>query len=95
LPRFEVKNQTRLDFKTLHSSDIFLAESAEVDYKAFAYLVYSDPVKFNVIPDPSLPANMIFHVSTVPPLESVLVLAKVANWLDSVAGQEREIFYGP
>jgi hypothetical protein len=81
------------DFPKARSGDVFLAGSALVDYKVFAYLVYSDPVKFNVIPDPTLPANTIFRISTVPPLESVVVLKKVANRLDSVAGVYSKVFY--
>ncbi|EDR02211.1 uncharacterized protein LACBIDRAFT_332556 [Laccaria bicolor S238N-H82] len=72
------------DFPRLDSGDHFFAESAQVNYKVFAYLVYSDPVKLSVIPDPSLPANTIFHVLTIPPLESAVVLKKVANRLESV-----------
>jgi len=80
------------DYPKACSGDIFFAGSAQVDYKVFAYLVYSDPVKFNVIPDPSLPANTIFRISTVPPLESVVVLNKVASRLDSVTGVSSKIF---
>ena len=74
------------DFSKASSADVFYAGSAQVNYKIYAYLVYSDPVKFNVIPDPALPATTIFCISTIPPLESILVLKKVANWLDSVIG---------
>ena len=56
------------DFPKDHTGDSLFAGSALVDYKVFAYLVYDDPVKLNVIPDSSLPANTVFHVSTVPPL---------------------------
>ena len=63
-----------------------------MDYKIFAYLVYKDPVELNVIPDPLLPANTIFHISTVPPLESGVVLKKVANQLESVKGGWSQIF---
>ena len=73
------------DFPKASSGDVFYAGSAQVNYKIYAYLVYSNPVKFNVIPDPALPAT-IFHISTIPPLESILVLKKVANQLDSVTG---------
>ena len=74
------------DFPRLGSGDSFFAGSAQVNYKVFAYLVYNDPVKLSVIPDSSLPANTIFPVLTVPPLESGVVLKKVANRLDSVTG---------
>lgn len=74
------------DFPRVDLGDGFLAGSAQVHYKVFAYLVYNDPVKLSVIPDSSLPANTIFRVSTVPPLESGVVLKKVANRLDTVAG---------
>ena len=74
------------DFPKASSGDVFYAGRAQVNYKIYAYLVYSDPVKLNVIPDPALPATMIFRISTIPPLESILVLKKVANWLDSVTG---------
>ena len=75
------------DFPRLGSADSFLEGNAQVNYKVFAYLVYNDPVKLSVIPDPSLPANTIFRVLTVPPLESGVVLKKVANRLDSVTGR--------
>ena len=56
------------DFPKLGSGDVFSAGSAQVNYKVHAYLVYNDPVKFNVIPDSALPANTIFRISTIPPL---------------------------
>ena len=74
------------DFSKASSADVFYAGSAQVNYQIYTYLVCSDPVKFNVIPDPALPATTIFCISTIPPLESILVLKKVANWLDSVIG---------
>ena len=74
------------DFPKIHSGDNLFAGSALVNYKVFAYLDYDDPVKLNVIPDSSLPANTVFHVSTVPPPESAVVLKKVAARLDSVTG---------
>ena len=74
------------DFPKVHSGDNFIPGTALVDYKVFAYLVYDDPVRLNVIPDSSLPANTIFRISTVPPLESAVVLKKVATRLDSVTG---------
>jgi len=73
-------------FPRVSLGDSVFAGNAQVDYKIFAYLVYDDPVKLSVIPDSSIPANTIFHVSTVPPLESGVVLKKVANRLDSVTG---------
>ena len=74
------------DFPKVHSGEHFFTGSSQVDYKVFAYLVYKDPVELNVIPDPLLPANTIFHISTVPPLESGVVLKKVANRVESVKG---------
>ncbi|KAF8815378.1 hypothetical protein BYT27DRAFT_7225430 [Phlegmacium glaucopus] len=38
--------------------------------------IYDDPVKVNVTVDPLLCPNTMFHISTVPPLESVVVLKK-------------------
>ena len=72
------------DFPKFRSGDVFYAGSAQVNYKIYAYLVYSDPVNLNDIPDPALLANTIFHINTIPPLESILVLKKVADWIDSV-----------
>jgi len=74
------------DFRTVHSGDSSFAGTALIDYKVFAYLVYDDPVKVDVIPDSSVLANTIFRVSTVLPLESAVVLKKVATRLDSVTG---------
>jgi len=37
------------DYPKARSGDIFFAGSAQVDYKVFAYLVYSDPVKFTAV----------------------------------------------
>jgi len=74
------------DFPKVHSGGSFFTGSSQVDYKIFAYLVYNDPVEFNVIPDPLLPANTIFRISMVPPLESEVVLKKVANRLENVKG---------
>jgi hypothetical protein len=80
------------DFPKVHSGDDFFTGSSEVDYKIFAYLVYNDPVKISVIPDPLLPANTIFRLSTLPPLEAGVVLKKVANRLESVKGRSTKIF---
>ena len=75
------------NFPEASSGDVFYAGSAQVKYKIYAYLVYRDLDKrINVIPDPALPATTIFRISTIPPLESILVLKKVANRLDSVTG---------
>jgi len=74
------------DFPRVSLGYSVFAGNAQVDYKIFTYLVYDDPVKLSVIPDSSVPANTIIHVSTVPPLESGVVLKKVANRLDSVTG---------
>ena len=68
-------------FPKVYSGNILLAGSDLVNYKFFAYLVYDDPVKLNVIPNSSLHDNTVFCVSTVPPLEPA-----VATWLDSVTG---------
>ncbi|KAF8800501.1 hypothetical protein BYT27DRAFT_7021576, partial [Phlegmacium glaucopus] len=71
------------DYPRVHPGNIPFG-NAQVDYKIFAYLVYDDPVKVNVTVDPSLHPNTMFRISTVPPLESVVVLKKVANRLESV-----------
>ena len=73
-------------FPKVHSGECFYTSNSQVDYKIFAYLVYKDSVQLNVIPDPLLPPNTIFHISTFPLLESVVVLKKVANQLESVTG---------
>ncbi len=72
------------DFPKLHSDSAPLMESAQVDYMIYAYLVYNDPVKIDATPDPSLKPNTWFHVLSVPPLDSLVVLKKVAERLDSV-----------
>jgi len=72
------------DFPKLHSDSAPLMESAQVDYMIYAYLVYNDPVKIDATPDPSLKPNTWFHVLSVPPLDSSVVLKKVAERLDSV-----------
>ena len=56
------------------------------EWEGHCKVLYKDPVELNVIPDPLLPANTIFCISTLPPLESGVVLKKVANWLESVKG---------
>ena len=72
------------DFPSATSGDDFFAGNAPVAYKVFTYIIYCDPVKFNVTPDPSLNPNTTFCVSTVPPLESGVVLKKVSSRLESV-----------
>ena len=72
------------DFPSATSGDDFFAGNAPVAYKVFTYIIYCDPVKFNVTPDPSLNPNTTFHVSTVPPLESGVVLKKVSSRFKSV-----------
>lgn len=72
------------DFPSATSGDDFFAGNAPVAYKVFAYIIYGDPVKFNVTPDASLHPNTTFRVSTVPPLESGVVLKKVSSRLESV-----------
>ena len=72
------------DFPKLGSGGVPLTNYAMVDYKISVYLLYSDPVKIDVTPDPSLLPKTMFHISTVPPLESAVVLKKVAQCLESV-----------
>ena len=60
------------DFPKVHSSNNLFAGSALVDYKVFAYLIYDDPVKLNVIPDSSLPVNTVFHSLLFPLLNLLL-----------------------
>jgi len=72
------------DFPKLGSGGVSFTHNAQVDYKVAVYLLYSDPVKIDVTPDPSLLPKTMFHVSTVPPLESAVVLKKVAQQLESV-----------
>jgi hypothetical protein len=72
------------DFPKATSGEDFFTGNAPVAYKIFSYVVYSDLVKFNVTPDPSLHPNLAFRLSTVPPLESAVVLKKVSARLESV-----------
>ena len=72
------------DFPKLGSGPVSFINNALVNYKVAVYLLYSDPVKIDVTPDPSLLPKTMFHVSTVPPLESAVVLKKVAQRLESV-----------
>ena len=72
------------DFPKLGSSSFPLTDYALVDYKVSVYLLYSDPVKIDVTPDPLLLPKTMFRISTVPPLDSRVVLKKVAQRLESV-----------
>ena len=66
-------------------TDIPPALNQQVMFKIFAYLIYCDPVTVEVVPDSSLRHNVSFVISTIPPLDSSLMLKKIADRLDSVA----------
>ena len=72
------------DFPKHHSGGAVFTDNAQVDFTVYAYLVYNDPVKIKATPDSSLRPNTWFHVITIPPLDSMVVLKKVAERLDSV-----------
>jgi hypothetical protein len=71
------------DFPTI--TDIPQAGNQQVVFKVFAYLIYSDPVTVDVVPDPSICHNVSFTVSTIPPLDCALVLKRIADRLDAVS----------
>lgn len=71
------------DFPTI--TNIPQAGNQQVVFKVFAYLIYSDPVTVDVVPDPSIRHNVSFTVSTIPPLDCALVLKQIADRLDAVS----------
>lgn len=71
------------DFPTI--TNIPQAGNQQVVFKVFAYLIYSDPVTVDVVPDPSIRHNVSFTVSTIPPLDCAFVLKRIADRLDSVS----------
>jgi len=84
-------NLNHADFPAI--MDIPLPGNRQVTFKIFAYLIYSDPVMVDVIPDPSVHHKVSFTVSTVPPLDCTLVLKKIADRLDAVTCKFEYIYY--
>ena len=59
--------------------DIPLLGDRQVIFKVFVYLVYSDPVTIDVVPNDLARHNVSFTVSMVPPLDCALVLNRIAD----------------
>ncbi len=68
------------------SEDDSLAGPAQITFNIMVYIVYGDPIRFNVTPDDSARPTTFFKVTTVPPLESAIVLQKVVDRLETVTG---------
>jgi len=77
-------NLNHADFSLLSG---FPAQSTQVIFQIFAYIIYRDPIKIKTTPDPSVHPNMIFQVSLAPPFNSSVVLLNIANHLETVTGE--------